>query len=453
MKRLLLATLLLCGCDQSTHTPASTTAQDTVITQLSIPAHLYPAGFADELQNNLNFFIDGVGVDEKAKVPYDTIQVEGDEIVKKYETNTTEIGLYLSILTEATKTGDRKALLRIKETLTTLEQAPKWNGLFYWPYFISENALTIPAEGLVPAVDNGNLAFALAGVAGAFMDADDTNKKEIVQRIETLLDAQKEGWAALYNVERGLLSGAWSTKENALLSYSIDRKANESRLSAAWAVLVTQDMGDQAVPVTAFNNMELYTKEYVINGKTYTPLLTWDGAYFQMMLPQIWLDERKLMPDYKMVEDHTAMQAIYAATYDIPMLSSSATVDDSYYPYGVPELSENKVRLDGYIQEDFTGTPHATALSYIVDPAAALSALIKLKEDNPQIQSPYGWYDAIDRNGNMTKNIISLDTGMFVSAFMAKDINADVERYLQRKGYMPLLQQMYHSYVPNTVIH
>ncbi len=174
-------------------------AQSVVIDQLKVSEHLYPKGFESEFQNNLDFYRDGVGVDEKAKVPYDTIRIEGTEIVKGYYTNTTEVGLYLNILTESVKAGNLQALQRIKETLTTLEQAPKWNGLFYWPYDIRDGKLVTNPDEIVPAVDNGNLSFALAGVAGAFLDSSDADKQEIVQRIEAILDGQKPGWAALYD--------------------------------------------------------------------------------------------------------------------------------------------------------------------------------------------------------------------------------------------------------------
>ncbi|WP_232055230.1 hypothetical protein [Vibrio taketomensis] len=43
-------------------------ASDVVINELSVRDHLYPAQFKAELQNNLNFFRDGVGVDPVAKV-------------------------------------------------------------------------------------------------------------------------------------------------------------------------------------------------------------------------------------------------------------------------------------------------------------------------------------------------------------------------------------------------
>ncbi len=135
--------------------------------------------------------------------------------------------------------------------------------------------------------------------------------------------------------------------------------------------------------------MELYTQRYEINGKQYNPLLTWDGAYFQMMMPQIWLNERELMPNYGIVEDHTFIQKVYASKHGIPMVSSSATTDNAYHAFGVPQLSESKVRFKNKIDDGYTGTPHAIALSYIVDPAGAISALKKLKQAYPNIESPY----------------------------------------------------------------
>lgn len=439
---LLLMTLMLVF-------PLNLQAKGIVIDELKVSGNLYPKGFEEEFQNNLNFFRDGVGVDELAKVPYDTIRVENNHIVKGYYTNTTEVGLYLNILTEAAKAGDKDALLRIKETLATMENAPKWKGLFYWPYDIRGNKLIKTHDEIIPAVDNGNFSFALAAVAGAFMGSNDSDKQDIVKRIEVILEKQKDGWTALYDKNKGLMSSGWSTKNNAPLGYHLDRKGNESRAAVLWAILETRHMGSQSIPASAFHNMELYTQHYKINGKIVNPLLTWDGAYFQIMMPQIWVNERELMPDYKIVDDHTLIQKIYGAKHGIPMVSSSAKIDNSYYPFGVPELSESKVRFNNIVPDGYTGTPHAIALSYIVDPEGAISALRKLKKIYPQIESPYGWFDAIDNQGRMTKNILSLDVGMFVCAILANNINADVEKYLTRKGNMNMLTELYQGFLPD----
>ena len=370
-------------------------ANDVVINELSIRDHLYPAEFKAELQNNLNFFRDGVGVDPVAKVPFDTVSIVEGKVKPHYYVNTTEIGLYLNILVEAEKAGEAKALTRILEVLDVLEETPTWKGLYFWPYDIVEGKLKPTDDGIVPAVDNANLALALAGVAGAYLDDADAEKQKVVERIEAILVGQKQGWFEIYDQGRGLLHAGWSTKNDAALPYYIDRKANESRLAPLWAALITKEAGDEAIPQSAFDNMELYTHKYTFNGKEYNPMLTWDGAYFQAMLPAIWLNEKELMPDYTMVKDMTFLQMTYAAKHNIPLVSSSATVDDAYAAFGVPFLSESKVKFNNEIHEGTTGTPHALALSYIVSPKTSVQALKALKNYYPQIESEYGWYDAV----------------------------------------------------------
>jgi hypothetical protein len=178
-------------------------------------------------------------------------------------------------------------------------------------------------------------------------------------------------------------------------------------------------------------------------------MLTWNGTYFQGMLPSIWMNERELMPDYSLVEDMTFVQMVYAAKHNIPLLSSSATVDDGYSEFGVPYLSESKVMFNNEMHAGDTGTPHATALSYIVSPETSVQALKALKAYYPNIESEFGWYDAVDTEGRMSTKILSLDQGMFVGAFVADEINADVQTYLEARGYMSDVEKMYSSFIPN----
>ncbi|GAL04406.1 putative membrane protein precursor [Photobacterium aphoticum] len=124
-----------------------------------------------------------MGVDTEAKVPYDTVLIKDGKVVPQYYVNTTEIGLYLNILVEVEKAGNADALVRIAEVLDTLEKAPTWNGLFFWPYDIVKGELKPTAEGIVPAVDNGNLAFALAGVAGAYLTSEAQPNKPLFRAL------------------------------------------------------------------------------------------------------------------------------------------------------------------------------------------------------------------------------------------------------------------------------
>ncbi|MEH0715161.1 glucoamylase family protein [Vibrio owensii] len=422
---------------------------DVTITELTVNPQLYPVGFEQHLQKNLDFFVDGVGVDQKAKVPYDTIFVDKDGNIEHANyVNTTQIGLYLNVLVEAQKNGNVDALARIHETLDALANAPTWKGLFYWPYDIKDDQLKPNKDGIVPAVDNANLAFALSGVAGAYIDSKDKSEQLVVSKVEAILNSQIEGWSELYDEDKGLLYSGWSAKNNAPLTYHIDRKANESRLAPVWAHLVTQNTTNP-VPASAFNNMELYTHDYYLGGKKLTPMLTWDGAYFQGMLSMIWLEERTLMPDFSIIEDMTEVQKYHAIHNQIPFVSSSATVDDGYAAFGVPQLSESKVRFDNEIAGGDTGTPHALALSYMVKPFEAVSLLKTVIDYYPQLETPYGWYDAINAKGETSTKILSLDQGMFVGAFLSPAINKDVRHYLESKNYYSTIVDMYESFEPN----
>ncbi|KHT62510.1 membrane protein [Photobacterium gaetbulicola] len=418
------------------------------VTELSLRKHFYPSGFEQELQTNLDFFLDGVGVDEQAKVPFDTLLVTGSDIDPQYYVNTTEIGLYLNILTEAYLNGHQAALVRINQTLDVLFGAPTWNGLFYWPYDIVEGQLKPQEEGIVPAVDNANLAFALTAVSGAFFDSADALAVSAVKKIDDILQRQIPGWQQLYEPNRDLLYAGWSSKDSAPLGYYIDRKANESRLAPLWAHLITKGT-TSPVPKSAFENMELYTSTCVLKGQKLRPMLTWDGAYFQGMLPAIWLNERCLIPDYSIIEDMTKVQQAHSEHCKIPFVSSAATTDDSYAAFGVPAISEAAVRFELQIAGGNTGTPHATALSFMVNPPDAIAHLQSIKQLHPDIESPYGWFDAVDTKGNMSSKLISLDQGMFVCSFLATSINQQVKMYLEQKGFYPDVVDMYKSFTPS----
>lgn len=417
-----------------------------VIKEIKVRKELYPQNFEKEFQENLNFFIDGVGVDPKAHIPYDTITINDGKVEPAMYTNTSEIGLYLNLLVEMEKAGDKKALVRISQVLGTLEAAPKWEGLFYWPYDIKDGKLVKPENEIIPSVDNGNLAFSLASVAGAYIDSKDKDKKEIVARIDKLLGAQANGWVKLYDKNKKLLSAGWDSKANKSLGYFIDRKTNESRIAALWAVLSTSDLKNK-VPNKAFTNMELHRKKYTIKDKEYNPMLTWDGSFFQAMLPGIWIDEKALISDYSMVEDNFKIQVYYAVNNGIPALvSASTTVQNEYLAYGVPYISEKAVLFKEPIHEGGTGTPHATALAYMIDKKQTVDFLKRLRTKYPEINSTYGWYDAIDNNGKMSHKVLSLDQGMFIGAFLSDNIHKDVNNYLEHKGYSELIKKLYKSF-------
>jgi hypothetical protein len=431
------------------------------ITQNDLKLEKYPVSekLKSILQNNLGFFADGVGVDPVGKVPYDTILVDKltheISVPRKY-VHTTEIGEYLNILVILTEYGKKelrnKFLERIQHVLQVMWNAPNWKGLFYWPYDIKDDGGLVPGDGgkTVPVVDNGNMSFALAGVIGAFQDSDNKREIKICKIAQNILDRQVEGWEKLYDKDKKLMTAGWNPVDNKPLGYFIDRKANESRLGTIWAILATANSSNP-VPVDAFSTMKLYTNECTLsNGDKLDCILTWDGTIFQILLPAIYVKERVLIPDYSIIENFVQAQLDFININNLPaLMSASSSVSDGYASFGVPELSESYVIFHNEPPKTDAGTPHASALSYFIDKLTAEDLLVNLKERYPQIETPYGWYDAVNDKGETCTKLLSLDQGMFVLALFG-DVTADyVEKYLKNKCYEEKIQEIYKGFVPD----
>ncbi|RJX71962.1 hypothetical protein DZ860_09015 [Vibrio sinensis] len=444
--------LFLFGCNGGgdSATVAPEIPVEDVIRSINIDEKYYPESFAQSLQDNMDYFLDGVGVSTRLKLPYDHVLVQGSSIAPSSYTNISTVALYINLLVEMVDAGDEAASKRLDAVLTQLEVSPKWNGLFYWLYDMSGSALAVSNSATVSAVDNGIMSFSLAGLNGAFDNHSDERLNRLAQRAQSLLEKQVIGWQSLYDPNRGLLHAGWSRTSNSLLGYHIDRKANESRLAPLWAVMVSEG----TIPETAFTDMELLVGEYTMDSHDLTPMLTWDGSYFQAFLPALWLDEQRLIPNDQMMDDFTEVHKQYADLHRIPFVSASATVDDGYAAFGVQDVSESYRKFGNEIETGTTGSPHTLGLYYMQNPSDALARLNQLRNRSPQIQTQAGWADAIDANGHVSSKVIGLDQGMFIGAFFADSVRENVERYLTRKGYQTSLTSMYTDFIPNeTVTH
>ena len=417
-----------------------------MIRKITIQSDYYPANFRQELQANLDYFLDGAGVSASVKIPFDHIVITSEEIIPSDYTNITAVGLYLNLLVEMQRTGDISALERLETVIDRLENAPRWHGLFHWLYTLGEEELSTPINGIVSAVDNGNVSFSLAAVSGAYYDSPNPRLQRLAQRVDKILEEQIAGWSRLYDARKGLLRAGWNTSTKEFLSYHVDRKANESRLAAIMAVLLTKGTAS-AIPAKVFTDMELVTGTSCCDGEYFEPILTWDGSYFQAMLPALWLDESQYIPDYQMVRDFTEIHKRYADSNHIPFVSASSTVTNDYAAFGLNAVSESYCRYGNPIQQSPTGSPHTLALYRLIDPDDAVARLLALKSRNPEIETRAGWHDAVNTQDEMSNKIIGIDQGMFVGAFLADSLRNDVERYLAREGHQALLQQLYDSFV------
>ncbi|SBT11313.1 glucoamylase family protein [Vibrio celticus] len=412
----------------------------------------YPEEFEQDYQLNLQYFADGVGIDPVAKVPYDLIDVvNGSAIKARLQMNSTALGLYLHVLVEMERANSLIARQRLIDVITLIDKMPKWNGLAYWMYQIElSGKLSLSSTATASAVDAANLITSLAAVAGAYWHDDDPRMQNLAKQVDAIIRKTAEGWYSLFDQEKGLLKAAWSLENNDYAEYHIDRKSNESRLAPLWAHLITRETSNE-IPIEAFTKMQAFTANYLsCNGDTLAPLLTWKGAYFQAMLPSIWFDEYALVPNPAMFDDLTQVQIDFTSALNIPFLSSASTIDAQYSEFGVDAMSEHFCLDPNESVQTDVGSPHATALSAILDPTSAVTRLKAVKAKHPQIAGPYGWYDAINSHGDVVNRLIGLDQGMFVNAFLATQIQQDVKCYIISSFGQPAwdaVEAMYASFI------
>ncbi len=158
------------------------------------------------------------------------------------------------------------------------------------------------------------------------------------------------------------------------------------------------------------------------------------------------------MPSYEMVEEFTQVHLQYADEHSIPFVSASSTVNDGYAAFGLEATSESYRKYGESIETGTTGTPHALALYYMLSPTDAIQRLNQLKLDSPQIETLAGWADAIDSSGRVSSQVIGLDQGMFVGAFIAESVRENVALYLDLKGHTSTLQSLYNSFVADETL-
>jgi hypothetical protein len=402
---------------------------------------LYPTNFEQQLTSNLQFFQDGVGVSTAAKVPFNSIDFhENGTLIEKQtgRLNVTALGLYLNVLTEMEQAGSGKARQRLFDLIEIMETMPKWKGNFYWMYRIeSDGQINKLPKAVSSAVDSANLITSMAAVAGTYWADTDPNLRSLARRFDTLIKNSSTAWLALYDAEKGLLSGGYRDElpdsgEPGITDYYIDRKSNESRLAPIWAHLLTRNTV-KPIPETVFTKMRLYQANYAANdGQILQPMLTWKGAYFQALLPSIWFNEPYLVGQPLLFDHATQTQIDYTQQHNIPFLSSSATIEGGYSEYGIDAMSEHFHRNEINTAQEDVGTPHASALYSILNQQHAIELMLNIERHHPQVVGEYGWYDAININGEVRRRLISLDQGMFVGAFMATHLQESVENYIKK---------------------
>ena len=398
--------------------------------------------FIEQFQEENSKFID-VLVEPNLQLPYDAIFVREDGRVEIQggATTGTEIGFWLVYLTNIAK-GDIKvsnispedALSRLKTALENvrgfqLDPDKNWNGLLY-----KYNFKTGAIDRMACIYDNGNFSASLGVVIGAFVEEqDEPIKREIVSLAKDILEAQRSGWQALYDRRTGLLWGNYKK------DHRLDILGSEGRLGAIMAIVV----GD--VPESVFRKLKVYTGSYTLSDEKVVEFLApYEGA-FQLYFPLIFIPEDEWSEEFeKSHNNYAAVQIDYANKTDLPGFRSACASPYNPYTYsyvpgiGIPGTSFSN------ISRDDIGATHATAFLNLIAPEKCVKIFQEMgKFTQGRIWGPYGMFDSVGKNGEVSRVYISLDhLAMLIS--MAGKVNQKYfVRFLEEMGKLELIKSLY----------
>ena len=381
------------------------------------------------------YFTPAIGLEPRSAWPFDHVRIRLDEQVLaevgRY-TAASKVSLAIPVLVgiAARKPGYERmpyspatARRLLEAALRTYEEFaarhPEYRGFVPWGELSAARGLH-PTTAILPALDNGQLTWALAGLVGALERSSEPDDQALARRAQALLD--REAYGLFYDPHRGLLrgtmqldpvSGAWLP----ITGYYLNDMF-EGSLAVLWAVIQGQ------VPEAAWEGVAIPTVDYrTREGDTVTTLAGYRGSFHEHWgLAYLPFMRSALAPLYR---NYLHAQADFAVRTGLPgFLATAYDSRGSYRQMGVPALAQAPVdRSD-------VATVYGTAMAMLIDPvvgAAWLGHVYRM----PGLVGPYGAVEAVGRDGYA--DVFTADAkGMTIVAATGGIVD-DVEAYLSRR--------------------
>lgn len=350
-------------------------------------------------------------------------------------TSPTNIGFYLLAVLcsrDLQFIDTSEMLLRLKQTLDTIEKMEKWEGHLYNWYDTTNLKPLKPV--FVSTVDSGNFVSYLIvvkeGLKEYKKDASDKESYEIdllIERIEKLINNTK--FAPLYDKGRNLFYIGYNVEEDKALNNHYDLLASEARISSYIAI----SRGE--VPV---KHWSMLGKPLIIEDN-YIGLASWTGTMFEYLMPSLVLKSYKnslINETYKTI---IKVQQAYGKKNKVPWgISESGffafdnQLNYQYKAFGVPALGFKRG-----LKDELVVSPYSTFLALKFDQEGVLENINRLREEG--MEGPYGFYEAVDYtlrrlpahlDKGIVKSYMSHHQGMILAA-INNFLNGDilVERF------------------------
>jgi hypothetical protein len=413
-----------------------------------LPNAAFEANRATLVQDGLNYFDVGVGVDAITHFPYDNMGDAGANV--GHYTQPTLIGFYLQILGDVvlgkidngmTRSQALTEINTVMTNLLSVQSAPySWNGLIPW---LNLDPLAA-SSSTVALGDNANLSQSIAVTVGALESAglsgaDLTAAQQISTKAGQYLNNQSAGYAAFVDSTFGIFHAAYDISTGTFSAY-IDRVSNEFR--GAIAFLAVYYAG---VPDSVWNNLTITTNNSYIdrNGQTIENLAPWDGAAFQIFWPELRNEESSYIGFRNALYNMLATQLDYAYQNRIPgILSTSLAPEGSYTCTGIPQMAEANMvpNTTNSIVGDI-GSTYALAAAMGIDRNAVLGWLNSIN-NLFGMMGDYGFYDSARSGSEISNRFIGIDVASMVLG-LAGNGPDDFTTYLRNRGMEDNYSQLY----------
>lgn len=383
--------------------------------------------FLSELAQRTWRFFDEHVTAQNHYLPPDNVQVD-PPIGAAHRTSPTNIGLYLLSCLSAEKLSllaHCEAELRIDQTLTTLEQLPKWRGHLYNWYDTQTLQPLQPAY--VSSVDSGNLAGCLLCLSAAEI------AESLKRRAREL--ARAMDFAALYDPARGLFHIGMDVAADALSPSYYDLYASESRILSLSAMAMGQ------IPAEHWARL----------GRPFAMLsegpahVSWSGTMFEYLMPELlfsapaesaWSRSSRAVVDLQIDRAIDGMWGVSESGY----CAFDLHMNYQYRAFGIDDVSFEGRAPAGVI------APYAAALALKYRPDKAAETLRRMAKHGHWTDC--GMIEAIDFRTGAPQRVLSHmahHQGMLLCA-IANALNDDflcrlTAQLPELRALQPLLQE------------
>jgi hypothetical protein len=297
--------------------------------------------------------------------------------------------------------------------------------------------------------DNANLSTSVAKAIGALLHAGVRDEPELAalrEEMERFIEAQREGYAQLYDKEAGLFSFGWNATTKRLEGWETDEGkwivghadylVNEFRAPTLFAVV------RYGFPVDAFANLGIKIKPYAMrDGKDLYAMAPWEGSAFQALGLSLFMNEMRSPAMRRLLENAVDIELDYSSRHNLPgFLSEAYSGNDTEYTgdIGIPDIAVNR-------KERITDAPslYTLGVAHHVRPDA-VGAFLALQW--PRIASLFTDHGPWEGYKTSTQSPIQFQTTAHTLALVLGLVGTGDEnmaRYLESKGLTARLAELH----------